>query len=498
MRARIPLPGLLAFLLASAALGLGAGLGPASTAASAAGPDARPLQGTPTPVPVEVRGLLLQPTSGCAPAQARLRRCDGSGDVPVYADVDLSPYLNTEVRLVGAPEACPDGGTYLRVLAISPGTCDPATPTPQPPPPSSENLARGAEVLASTEGAPGRGPERITDGDLGTEWAVPPGRAAWARIDLGRDRVFNEFRLHWGATHATTFALYVWDPTIDEDGDYRRVYYTTSGAGNRPEGFEEITIARAEGRYLLIYLVTSSTPARGFELREWEVFGSETPNLALGANEVIPSSSDPLHAGRYVTDGDPLTRWRSDPATDPDPARPTILLRFASRIDISEIRLLWHELEYAFRYRIHFYQGAQDLPVWINAENPDGGRDSFSWLGTLSVDGVMLVTDRIWPATDRISLREIQLFSLAPGSLWGDGALDAGLLAQPRAEGARLTGWGPDGLVRRQPIRIPIQPEPQPRGEGSDIASDIASDSTTDPARDAGPAAPIDAPAPRD
>jgi len=378
-------------------------------------------------------GTVRQRVGGCAEATAQLVLCDTGAILDVRSDVPLEPYVGFTVRIEGTMRACPGGGTYLQLQNVGPSACGSPQPTPQPTPAGQpRNLALGGIVLASTEGLPGRGPEAINDGNPATDWAVPPGRAAWARLDLLRDEVFNQVVLRWGATHATRYALYAWDPSYGDGGDWIRIYQTQDGRGGTA-GVEVIPLARAEARHLLLYLVDSSDPAQGFSLAEWEVYGAATPNLAL-AGEALVSSAASCCPGWHALDGDRATTWISDPARDERPANPYLFVRFPTRIDISEIRLYWHGGQYPYLYRVALYQGERLLPTGFGVENPNGGRDRISWPGTFSVDGVLIFTDRIVPGADRIALEELELYAEDPGAELADRWV-------PAVEGATLRWW---------------------------------------------------------
>jgi len=397
----------------------------------------------------EVRyGTVRARVGGCGEAVAQLVLCDTGEVLDVRSDTPLDIYFGLTVRIEGTLRACPGGGTYFYLQTISPSACGSPQPTPQPTPSGlPRNLALGGMVMASTEGLPGRGPTAVNDGDARTDWAVPPGRAAWARLDLGRDEIFNQIVLRWGTTHATRYALYVWDPSYGNGGDWVRIYQTSDGHGGTG-GVEAIPLARAEARHLLLYLVDSSNPAEGFSLAEWEVYGVATPNLAL-AGEAITSSAMACCPGWRALDGDYGTYWASDPSREQSPGNPYIFVRFPTRIEISEIRLFWQGSQYPYLYRVALYQGERLLPTGFGVENPNGGRDRISWPGTFSVDGVLVFTDRIVAGADRIALQELELYAEAPGA-------DLLQLLAPVAEGAELLWWSLDPAERSDHMPAPL------------------------------------------
>jgi len=413
-----------------------------------------------------ITGILRADASGCSPANYSLVECKTGSIIALHALVPPNPALiGREVSVEGAWQTCAVGtDSYFIIESISPGTCSGGTPTPDPSPPAPgrDNVALRAPVVASGW-QPGFEPGRMTDGDPATSWRPADDEVVYAYLDLGSNRFINEVVLRWGAAHASRYALYVWDPRLGDGGDWHRVHYTTAGRG----GVEEITIARAESRFVLLWLVDSGAPDGTFDLAEWELYAVDTPNMALGA-ETAASSSQECCPAWHIADGLHATEWASDGDRLPMDRNPWALVRTPTRIDFSMVRLFWHTSEFPRYYRVHFYQDGRLLPLYANVENLDGGMDVMSLISPISIDTVLVYVDAITPGPRSVRLAEVELYESARATLDSDAdskaAPDASSLARAGgviAEGARLLpqalgysalgGWPPfelDGFSR--------------------------------------------------
>lgn len=358
-------------------------------------------------------GRLSNEVVGCSPSNAALYECSTGMSIPLRALTSISPSLfGREVSIEGYWTDCSSGvGRYFVIESIVPAPCGAPTPTPAPSPaPARDNLAYRAPVTASGE-MPGRIKEYLTDGDPATEWHAPASGLVYASIDLGSERAFNSFVLRWGEAYAKRFAIYVWDTRLGDKGDWHRVHYVTNGRG----GDEEITIARADSRYILIWLVDSALPEDGFTLREWEVYGVEAPNMALGCAAHVSSAAAGFPA-YHANDNNLGTQWSSDPDIVPADRTPYIYVRCPARIDFSTLRLFWDDEEWPRYYRVAFYQDGSLLPIWFSADNPDGGLDWFSLPSEISIDTVLVFVDVKRSGSRAVRLAEFELYGLAAGA----------------------------------------------------------------------------------
>ncbi len=383
-------------------------------------------------------GRLENLVVGCSPSNAALYECGTGTSIALRSLTSLDPSLfGREVSVEGYWADCSGGaGRYFVIESVVPTLCGAPTPTPAPTPITTrDNLAFRAPVTASGD-VPGRIKEYLTDGDPVSEWHAPAAELVYASIDLGSERAFNSFVLRWGESYATRFAIYVWDTRLGEKGDWHRVHFVTSGRG----GDEEITIARADSRYILLWMVDSSTPGDGFDLREWEVYGVDAPNMALGCAAHV-SSAGAGFPGWFANDGNLGTQWASDVDIVPADRTPYIYVRCPTRIDFSTLRLFWDDESWPRYYRVAFYQDGNLLPIWFSADNPDGGLDWFSLPSEISIDTVLVFVDVKRSGYRGVRLGEFELYGLPAREMAGvDGASSVDVLDRARHGGFRLTG----------------------------------------------------------
>jgi len=400
---------------------------------------ARPAVGAPaqqqTPTPVTLDGVLRPFSSASCPSvQYRLEPCDGGAPVLIGSSLSLADYANLAVAINGRSRSCPGGGSYVDVTGISPHPC--ASPTTVA---SDPNLALGKPVQIPP-GNPDQNGGRINDGDTASLWRATGG-ASWLYIDLQSEQNVHKFVFRWGAAYAKRFGVYMWDPGNGPSGDWSALYYTPEGKG----GDETVVVPLVRAQVFLLYLVEPSNPDIGFELGEWEVYGSAVTNLARG-HHIEASTERPLNPARHAVDGDESTAWHGEAArrmTQPTWLR---VIYAPLRADISAVRILWAG-GYALKYRVHFRVDGEWLKAQFSLENdrPDFP-NVVSWRFPLSVDEVWVVVDESDPNHDYVGIRELELYAQPPS----DQALQFATSLDPRraligdvvVQGARLRASG--------------------------------------------------------
>ncbi len=286
-------------LLLGAALALGAVTGTSARPAreAAAGP------AQPTPSPETVTGISAGRRLRLH-ANWRVQRCGDSALVPVRSDMDIGAFRGTLVRIQGLPTACPSTGRdVLWLTSVEPvADCSPPTPTPAPSPTAQPgpNLALNRPVLASADDPAGP-PGWAVDGNPATTW-LAGGDVAWIYVDLGQDRTFNRMHLRWGTPHAVRYGIFV----LEYD-NWEFKYEVDGGDG----GDDDFVIPRLYGRWVLLYAVASSSPTGGYALEEWEIYGQETANLAIG-QPVAVSDYQTCCPGYLANDANYETGWASE------------------------------------------------------------------------------------------------------------------------------------------------------------------------------------------
>ncbi len=419
----------LAPLLLLAGWGASGWLGPAVRAET---PD-RAVQATPAPKLITGRLDLARPSEPCR-HDAILRQCF-SGDIHlVRSDTDLSPFVGYDVRLEAAEYECESGsGHYLQLLNVSllTGGCGP-TPTPPPTPTRGpvENMALGAP-FAARDAVAGWPAQYANDGNPDSAWRSDSD-VSWIYLDLGhgvdRPRTFNQVVLRWGEAFARRYALYVW-----ETDSWSGIYQTLADGDG---GDDIISLPRTYARFVLLYLVGSATDG-GYELREWEIYGRETINQALGG-AIDVSSALPDRPGHLANDSDRSTYWQSlPPVADANPW----LRIWLPGIYVAELRLYWVEDRFPLLFTVVIYDGNQmRQSTW----QPRTAVNRIAPPAPIRADAV-LVYSRLASSEGPVALEEIELYenSLAAGlnrHPWLPGGQSSGIFAL--AKGERRT-WPP-------------------------------------------------------
>jgi hypothetical protein len=202
--------------------------------------------------------------------------------------------------------------------------------------------------------------------------------------------------LEWEETvFATEYYAYIWE------SDRWTGFYWHERDGSQGR-VDKISLPRVHARFVFLYLTRSSQPGGGFGLREWRVYGRETANLALGAP--ADASSNPADAWLAV-DGDPGTRWASDPGTA---GNQWIRIRLTPPRLVSEYRLYFDEDAFARKYQIVFFAGNEVLPS-PEVEAARGGKHTWSFPEPVSADYFMVYATE-FSAAGFMALGELELY----------------------------------------------------------------------------------------
>lgn len=124
----------------------------------------------------------------------------------------------------------------------------------------------------------------------------------WVEIDLGQRQPISDIALDWEAAYAKGYAISV----SDNGQQWRQVYSTRNGDG----GQDNITGLNTSGRYVRLNLQARGT-VYAYSLWEFQVYNG---NTLLSENQpVLVSSTQTPWDAAGVNDGNPDTRWASDP-----------------------------------------------------------------------------------------------------------------------------------------------------------------------------------------
>lgn len=407
-----------------------------STGAAADGPGAAQADQQPTPAPTVLTGKLWPKRPGCdGNSDATLSEC-GTGDF-YYVRAggrDLSSYTWGTVKLQGNVRRC---GLDRYIELTSPDIL--RLPSCGGAPEPKTNLSWKAAVVPSTE-QPGLEAKHVTDGDPTSYWYTPSA-SAWLYIDLGQSATFNESRLLWtNQSFAVQYGIYIWDEAASPPG---WVFIKGKHDGSSDD---TVNFARTYARYVLLHLTGSSKVEGGFGLREWQIFGVSSPNLALGAQ--MTASSNAADA-RFAVDADKRTGWASDAGSDR--SYPWIRVHFPTRTPLTEFSVLWDGNAMAPAYWAGFYEG-KEVTLWserLRSRNPS---QRLSWLEPVGSDAFIIMTDGIAPSGS-VKLLELELYGPNAGihlSLDASGELavsadhGAGADSLPFGRGGRPWGSFPD------------------------------------------------------
>jgi len=418
-----------ALALVAAAVALaGAGLG-----ALAGG---RPARAAPARAPlqqgVNASGIVTTGSGVCFP-DAVLLDCNGNITTQLKGPggaAFFAPYLNRWADINGAQQTC-TGGSYIQVVTIQPaqnpcgggGQPTPpgppgATATASPPPGPTVtpggpvNLAFGRPVQASSSQA-GYPPEGAVDGNATTVWASNPGRSPyapaqnvqWIHVDLGSPQRIDRMRVVWNAQrHARSYGVYMWHDSCRG--------WCFLGSTNYADGGEDIWTAggQVEGQYFMLWLVNPYLMGNGYELQEWEIFGTTTTpasatNVALGKGATALSQAAGAEAGR-ATDGDVATEWRSIGGL------PTwIYVDLGAAAEIDRVILRWSAGAHATRYALYAWDDRYIPPRWVpiySRTNGAGGDETLTFWAVRTRYVMLYATAG---AAAEIGLREFEVYN---------------------------------------------------------------------------------------
>ena len=362
---------------------------------------------TPTAAPAIVTGILRAGPGDCD-ADASLTLCETGATLLVRtAAGDLRAYDGYPVRIDGVLGECPASGQrVIDLLSIQTltGPCGNPTATPEPEPTAGPggNLARGGAVRASMQ-VPGYPATHLTDGDPGSLWyASAP--TAWAYVDLGSEQTFNQVVLNWSKPYSTRFGLYVWDPGR---GEWTALYWKDpdpdAPADPPGNGRQTVSLKPTYGRFVLVYMVESSADeSAAYALGEFEVYGRERPNLALGS-AVVASGSDDCCPPWHAVDADYSTGWASPRGQ----ANPWIRLHLPPDTEISDLRLFWDDWAHPATYSLVFYHGGNARQLII--PQAPGGLNRFEFLSPIKADALLVYTHYLNQA-GLVGLAEAEIF----------------------------------------------------------------------------------------
>lgn len=137
------------------------------------------------------------------------------------------------------------------------------------------NIAKGKNVIASSDEAPKLSASNAFDGNLTTRWSSQSDDPEWIKVDLGDNYLIDRVKLYWEYSCAKEYKI----QTSHDGIDWEDVYLTSKGNG----GIDNIEIDPVNARYVRLYNLKRKTK-KTYSLYEIEVYGEKS--------EYIPEQDD--------------------------------------------------------------------------------------------------------------------------------------------------------------------------------------------------------------
>lgn len=220
----------------------------------------------PTTASINV-GATTQLTATVAPSNATNKTVSWSSSNAGVATVNASGLVTgVTAGTANITVTTADGG----FTATSAVTVNPAT----------TNIGLNKPIsVSSTEnaGTPG---SAANDGNAGTRWASAASDPQWITIDLQATYSISRVVLNWETAAAQSYQVQV----SADNANWTSIYTTTTGVA----GIATHNVT-GSGRYIRVYGTTRVT-GWGYSLWEFEVYGSQGPNVPVTGVTVSPTS----------------------------------------------------------------------------------------------------------------------------------------------------------------------------------------------------------------
>ncbi|WP_083959109.1 discoidin domain-containing protein [Herbidospora mongoliensis] len=221
------------------------------------------------------------------------------------------------------------------------------------------NLALNKTATASSQSNADQAPAKAFDGDPVSRWAAGEDPANWVQVDLGGIYALTEVDLAWEASYAKKYKL-----QVSMDGQsWTDVFTQNAGAG----GSEKIPL-NTQARFVRMQGVEKALQW-GYSIHEFEVYGQEAPNIALGKTALASSASNASQTAAAAFDGDGSSRWSASEA-----ANNWLQVDLGETYRVYRVAIDWED-SYAKGYKI---QTSPDGQAWTDAfteVNSNGGSD---------------------------------------------------------------------------------------------------------------------------
>lgn len=239
-----------------------------------------------------------------------------------------------------------------------------------------------------------------TDGDASTMWTTTGDSVGWSVFvywyDTRTPRQVNDLRVRqvhvlWGPRHPAKYRL--------------RFSYNTFFDVNSDRGDYVIRVPYFNAQNVTVDVLDGA--GQTYDLREIEVYGIESDNMAFAKPTTASGSTSPATSSVAAVDADPLTMWKSGPST----SAVWFVVDLQYVMPVERIVTRWGP-SYAARYVLYVSDDLQSFTPVYGTNSGDGGVDDFGVAPMFPRSPpytryVILVA----PATDvGYELRELQVY----------------------------------------------------------------------------------------
>ncbi|MDR0872081.1 MAG: discoidin domain-containing protein [Prevotellaceae bacterium] len=213
----------------------------------------------------------------------------------------------------------------------------------------------------------------------------------WIYIDLGATATIDGIKLHWGEGFAKAYSIDI----SDNAENWRQIYQTAEENG----GIDEIIIPSTTGRYIRLSAVEFSGWAAGYELAEFEIFGTggktvepkPQPNISPDGKLLLTGGNWKVQRTNFVTaNGEQLSQAGYDDenwivATVPG----TVLTSYLNNGAVPDPNYGDQQLQIsdAFFVADFWYRNSFKIPETYTGKNIFLNFDGINWKADIYVNG---------------------------------------------------------------------------------------------------------------
>ncbi len=238
------------------------------------------------------------------------------------------------------------------------------------------DLSQGRPATSSSTENGGTPAANAVDGNLGTRWSSAAADNQWLQVDLGATASVTQVVLNWETAYGKDYKI-----QLSPDGNTWTDVRTVTGG----DGGTDTLDVFGQGRFVRLQGVHRAT-TWGYSLWEFQVFGTtggttpggscDTANAARGKAATASSVENGGTPASAAVDGDPGTRWSSQPS-DPQWLR----VDLGAVRDLCKVDLDW-EAAYGKDFRIEASPDGQNWQTLKTVTGATGGKASYDVSGS--------------------------------------------------------------------------------------------------------------------